>query len=182
MLKEGNYPIKYALMPIKEITETTYGPFGAENHYETIAYIVSKCFLTKEITYYSSDGKSSTEYEVVFPYQKNQGLYNTEFDFTRREHPDFSCNGNCLNSSHVTEIFENYNKAIEAAKMQNKSLFAHSFSTPPYSKEAYDKKSHEYLQKLEGYIEIQKKILESTNDLNIKKSSVLPKETDELEL
>ena len=50
-----NYPIKYALMPIVDQVGWYNGVYGLERNYDTVCYIVSKCYLVGEKIKYNKD-------------------------------------------------------------------------------------------------------------------------------
>ena len=60
-----SYPIKYGVLELKE---PSGWPMGSRE--ATRGYIVSKCYLVREITEYLEDGNFKRSYQVVFPYRK----------------------------------------------------------------------------------------------------------------
>ena len=62
---KNNYPIKYTIMPILECKNCQYDyDEQLKIEYQTICYIVSKCYLISEKIRYKENGLQSQEYEV----------------------------------------------------------------------------------------------------------------------
>ncbi len=59
-----SYPIKYGIL---KLTEPSGWPIGTQE--VTRGYIVSKCYLVREIKEYQEDGNMKKTYQVVFPYR-----------------------------------------------------------------------------------------------------------------
>ena len=111
-----SYPIKYAVMPIIEQVAWSHGLNELEREYDVVCYIVSKCYLWKDLTKYMENGKSIKEYEVVFPYQANGNGKLT------RTIPEFNLfSYACTNSNKTDGVFDRYEEALVHAteKMKN---------------------------------------------------------------
>ena len=105
-----NYPIKYALLELKE-------PGGWEQNYEDISlcYIVSICYVINQNIRYYADGTTILSYEVVFPYKDIHSFkYRNQFNETATK-PKFSSYNTCLNSNIVSTLFNTYEEASIAA-------------------------------------------------------------------
>lgn len=159
-----NYPIKYALMPIVEKTGYQAGVFGMEDTYDIVCYIVSKCYVLSDKVKYEKDGSKKEEYEVVFPYQRNNY---SEFKYTE---PSFNLlNNQCVNSNVVNKIFQTYEDALVNANEENDKLLSKSLSFIRYTEdinEVLQEKKKEFKEKLLKYKLLQKQILENTKKLD----------------
>ena len=100
-----NYPIKYALMPIDEQVGWNNGVYGLERNYDTVCYIVSKCYVISEKTKFEPNGDTSIEYQVVFPYEYR------EFNRWKKVLPSRSVHGIPLNSKTVHNLFDSFEEA-----------------------------------------------------------------------
>lgn len=158
-----NYPVKYAVMPIIEQVGWIHGLNELERNYDVVCYIVSKCYLLSDITKYKENGKKQKEYEVVFPYQKDQD-YNW-----KRVTPSFNVfNYSCTNSNLVEEVFDNYEGALEVATQKNKKLCDKTWTYLLYSEDLNNqisKKIEEFNDKLSMYKMLEQQILDNTSDL-----------------
>lgn len=111
------YPVKYAVMPIKEQTGWTAGLNELQGRYSIVANIVSKCYVISEKREYLSDGRVEIVYEVVFP-------YNIYYDNIKKEIPQYNCNYRCSNSVIVTHIFNDFEEALAVAEEKNMDILA----------------------------------------------------------
>lgn len=164
-----NYPIVYAVMPIKHQTKCIVGSN------DVTCYIVSKCHLIGKKTIYKADGKIKDEYEVVFPYQRNDNYW-------KYEEPSYNLmNGRCINSDSVDAVFDSYEKALEYRDRLNQELYEKTWSSLPISdnfKEVMDEKKKEFCNILNKYKSLKEQILKNTlelNDNNRKKLSFIIK-------
>lgn len=124
-----NYPVKYAAIPIIEQVGWSHGMNELERKYDVACYIVSKCYLINDITKYKENGKSEKEYEVVFPYQKEQYYH------WQRAEPSFNYNHACTNSNFVEKVFDNYEDALDFAIQKNKELCNKTWIYLPYTED-----------------------------------------------
>ncbi len=114
---ELNYPVKYALMPVRE-------QVGRE--YEIVMYIVSKCYLISEKKIYSGDGKCSCSYEVVFPIiiDDERNIFVSL--------PQYSDKEECVNSLIVDRLFDNFMEASKVASKKNQKILDSRLDDVPY--------------------------------------------------
>ena len=115
-----NYPVKYAIMPIVEITGwNTYREF--EKEYDIVANIVMKCYLINKTKTYFGDGTSETKYEVVFLYDRKNPDYLDQFETVI---PRYNLTSQkCTNSIFVNQIFDNFKEALTVAEIENEKVF-----------------------------------------------------------
>ena len=64
MNKELNYPVKYAVLELKEV-----GGYSQGWEDITKGFIASKCFVVESKVKYLSDGSSKVSHKVVFPHK-----------------------------------------------------------------------------------------------------------------
>ena len=113
-----NYPIKYAVLEIKE-----KGGWLVGYKEITQGFIVSKCYVVESKVTYKSDGSSIITHKVVFPYDdiqtfkysfQNGGTYLGEENTPRYD----ACN-NPYPVRVVDELFDTYYDAKVKAEVQN---------------------------------------------------------------
>lgn len=113
-----NYPIKYAVLELKE-------QGGWSTNYEdvTVGFIVSKCYVVEQNTRYLQNGTSKTSYKVVFPYKDfNNYKYRLlrGIDINEHEHvPEYNYYRECTNANTVSDVFDTYEEATEIANQEN---------------------------------------------------------------
>ena len=164
-MKEVNYPIVYAVLPMIEQVGWSDGLWEKEREYGPVAYIVSKCYLVGEKKDYKSDGSIELEYKVVCPYEFN--------DYTRKlepQIPEYNFISNyCTNCVKVDNIYDNIEDAIKDKDAKNEDLLANRFSYMSYKLlvEIYDaaKKAHE--EKISMYNKHESKIAKLTSNLKV---------------
>lgn len=134
MKKEINYPIKYAVLKLKE--KSGYG----YNSEETIfGYIVSKCYVIEKSIRYYPDGTNKLFYKVVFPFKdiseyKANLYYNYETqDIGNENIPIFDRYRNVCPIDIVSNIFDDYEDASEVSKEKNEELKSKLISEIPIS-------------------------------------------------
>lgn len=166
-----NYPIKYAAMPIIEQNGFSYGFNELERNCDVVCYIVSKCYLTKEITKYSESGRISKKYEVVFPYQESK------FNEYIRVIPEFNLiSGDCFNITTVDNIFDTYDEALNFVNKMNEQLCQNTWVLLPFTDDLFKKiedKKNVFNTRLTRYKNLERKILENTEDLSSDKTKLL---------
>ena len=121
MRNELEYPIKYAVLELKE-----QGGFLAGYEDITQGFIVSKCYVVgSEIKYYSN-GKYDITYKVVFPFKNissfklslNRG---TSYDCYETI-PLYDASGDPYPIDIVTSLFDNYEEAKEISLLKNEKM------------------------------------------------------------
>lgn len=110
--KENNFPIKYAVMPLYK--QDGWDAFGYST-YDLAYYLPMPCYLIKESKVYQADGSDKMEYEVVFFTEKD------EYHFLKNDQqiPEFNFNSQCTNSTIVKSIYEDYESAKAAVKLEH---------------------------------------------------------------
>ena len=82
-----------------------------DREYETVCYIVSKCYLVNKNEKYTSKGNVETCFSVVCPYKRDM------YDTWVRCVPTYNLlSGLCTNSFYVEEIFDTYEEAQQKKK------------------------------------------------------------------
>ena len=102
-MKKVKYPVKYALLPIKERRTNKDG----EEYFINICHIVSKVFVTKEFRVYLEDGNYDVNYSVCFPYEVNSDGIIEEMRI-----PSF--NSSDYNETIAFDLYDNYEEAQKA--------------------------------------------------------------------
>jgi hypothetical protein len=159
-----NYPVKYAIMPIYKQTDWIQGLNELERDFEVIGYIVSKCYVLSEKTKYLEDGSKVKEYEVVFPYQKNDYM-SDEF---KRVYPKYNINNQCYNSKIVSNLYDNYIDALSNSKTLNDKILANNLGKLYFNSD-YHKNSEkiqtDHKNLLKNLKILESKIEEETSDM-----------------
>ena len=147
-----NYPIKYAVLKVRE-------RLGWGGGYEQVVRgnVVSPCYLIEAKTTYRPDGERIVTYKVVFPYNDFQTykerLHRGELYLGKPIEPDYSVGGELLNGDIVQHVFDSYEEAEYLAKISNEELEAHlldeiSFLLPEW-KIKYENKRKDFFDQLE---------------------------------
>ena len=96
-----NYPIKYAVMPIKDKERR-------DSDWYDICYVIVKCYVIEERKHYKLDGTNYTNYFVVCPYHFDQ----TYFHWVKS--PPDSYYGEW-----VRHVYDTYEEALEEKEIKN---------------------------------------------------------------
>jgi len=153
-----NYPIRYALMPIIE-----RGGFVDDYRDITRAYIVSKCYIISETVRYLENGKRTTTFEVVFPYQ---------YPDLKHQVPKH-ISETCTNAILVNQVFDNFEDALVVADISNTKL-KYRNSHISGSKDWIEKVKEDQMKfdkDLEKYKKIEQMILELTDEMTVSSSN-----------
>ena len=175
---KNNYPIKYAVMPIKAHLGWRDDLNSLEENYGVI-YIASKCYVVGRQEEYSMYGDTLCQYNVVFPYEKDKRYGGF---LSRVEPRECLMNGRCNNSINVDKVFDDFDEAKVVASKKNKEILSKILSFIPFDTnfnqnsfivEGNHKELVNYYQKIESMIE------ENTSDLvvndKVKEQSVIIK-------
>ena len=173
---KNNYPIKYAVMPIKAHLGWCDDLNELEENYGVI-YIASKCYVVGREEKYTMYGDTLCQYNVVFPYEKDKRYGGF---LSRVEPKECLMNGRCNNSINVDKVFDSFEEAKEEASTKNKKILSKILSFIPLDdnfnkNSSLVKEKHEelvnYYQKIENMIE------ENSTDLvvndKVKEQSVI---------
>ena len=117
MNKEINYPIKYAVLELKERD-------GYLNEYDNITkgFIPSKCYVIESDTIYNPDGSNKKTHIVVFPFQDLKGFKISLGNIGKANIPNFEEYEVKCPINMVTELFDNYENAKIVAEQKNEEL------------------------------------------------------------
>ena len=119
MNKEINYPIKYAVLELKE-----RGGWSVGYKDITQGFIVSKCYVIESSIIYNADGSYKTIHRVVFPFSdiaafKDSLAYGKQY-IGKPEIPRYDACGNIYPIDIVTSLFDSYEQARVMATYKNK--------------------------------------------------------------
>lgn len=151
MSRKINYPVKYAVLELKENGGYVY-------NYSNIiqGYIVSKCYVIESKVTYNYDGEGVVSYEVIFPYEnitdfKRTLRYNNK-SIVKETMPRTSAVGNIWQTEIVTELFDTYEEAKEFANGKNeKHKLGIELGLYPYNK-IIELSNDDELKKYKEYI------------------------------
>ena len=121
MEKENKYPIKYAVLELKEKGGYLVG-------YKDIARgnIVSKCYVLESTIRYTSDGGSNLFHIVVFPFSNletfKRSLRNQSQYIGEKTIPRYDFDNDPYKATVVSELFDTYEEAKEKAQAQNEKM------------------------------------------------------------
>ena len=176
MNKEINYPIKYAVLELKEKGGYLYG-------YEDITqgFIVSKCYVIESSIIYNPDGSNIIIHKVVFPFKDIENfkisLRNGNQNIGNVETPQYDACGRIYPTNVVTDLFDSYELAKETAKEKNEEHRCNLISKVPVpisarlSNSNWQKQYEELKQKFDNGLEIcnlfEQLVLAATEDMNI---------------
>ena len=133
MTKEINYPIKYAVLELKE-----RGGWSAGYEDITQGFIVSKCYVVESNVVYHSDGTNTINHVVVFPFKdisafknsignvrQNIGVENIpHYDVCDRPYP----------VNIVSDLFDSYESAKALAAQKNEEYKKDMFLRVPIAR------------------------------------------------
>lgn len=176
MNKEINYPIKYAVLELKERGGYLVG-------YEDITqgFIVSKCYVIESNIVYNSDGSNKIIHKVVFPFDNIENfkisLRNGRQNIGNAQMPKYDACGKIYPINVVTDLFDSYDFAKVAAEEKNEEHRRNLLSKVPspisarFSKLNWKKHYENLRQEFEEELEIcnlfEQLVLQTTEDMNI---------------
>lgn len=169
---ENNFPIKYAILELKE-------EGGYLVNYKDIVrgYVVSKCYVVESSIKYRSNGDSQIFHKVIFPFKsletlklslRNKGEYIGE-----KVIPQYDFDYNPYPVDIVSDLFDTYEDAKVQAQSQNEKLKHQIVSKIPYSvsdskfKQALIDYEREFVEELSVCQLFEKLVLSNTEDMNI---------------
>lgn len=173
-MKENNFPIKYALQPIRDQLGWEKRSFGLEPEYEFIFYVISKCYLVGESIKYYGDGSKKQYYEVVYPYKDESiALLNKNVE---RNYPEFNYKNTCYNQDYTYKIYDSYHDALNDRIVTNKKQVAEYLATLQFNSNLYINEKEILNRIINNIDELEIFITENTEDLIIEsKEKVLKK-------
>ena len=163
---KNNYPIRYAIIPMKEQIGWSHGMHELERKFGTVYYIVSKCYLVGESKKYKIDGSVEERYQVVCPYkEENYNIWN-------KDEPSYNLiNGLCTNSIFTDTLFDTYDEARIVKDEKNRELLNNMFRYICFPIETYKKRrkeiEDEFNNKKVYYDELESEIEKRTKDLSV---------------
>lgn len=117
-----NYPIKYAVLEVKEKGRCLGGHKNI-----TQGFIVSKCYVVESKIKYGMSGNTRISHTVVFPFQDfscfKENLKRGTKYIGKHVIPKFNVDGNPLLSSVVDELFDTYEEASQLANQKNEKMY-----------------------------------------------------------
>lgn len=121
MFKEINYPIKYAVLELKE-----NGGWATGNKCITLGFIVSKCYVLKSKVVYHSNGTSTINHEVVFPFEDislfKSSLRSNQINIGTENIPNYDACDRPYPVNIVSAIFDAYEQAKAEANEKNDQM------------------------------------------------------------
>lgn len=167
MNKELNYPVKYAVLELKEV-----GGYSQGWEDITMGFIASKCFVVESKVKYLSDGSSIVSHKVVFPHKDYKTFkvslsVRNSIQVEDRITPQYNAISEPYPVNIVTDLFDTYEEAKEDAEAKNKELY-HSIIRHldvKYLVKNLDRINKEYVSEMELCNLFEKASLEETEDM-----------------
>ena len=167
MNKELNYPVKYAVLELKEV-----GGYSQGWEDITKGFIASKCFVVESKVKYLSDGSSKVSHKVVFPHKDYKTFKvslstRNSVQVEDRITPQYNAISELYPINIVTDLFDTYEEAKEDAEAKNKELY-HSIIRHldvKYLVKNLDRINKEYVSEMELCNLFEKASLEETEDM-----------------
>lgn len=139
-----NYPIKYAVLPIKE------KEYRDSDWYD-VCYVIVKCFVLEEKVEHHLDGTNRNKYFVVCPYQRGDSYY----DFKKSPPDDYY-------GEWVNKVFDTYEDALKEKEYKNEDV-------RPFilDKERRKKELELFRDRLELFKQFEKDVEAGTKELQV---------------
>lgn len=148
MNKEINYPIKYAVLELKERNS-----YLDEYDDITKGFIPSKCYVIESDIIYNPDGSNKMVHIVVFPFQDIKSFKISLGNLGKANIPNFEEYGTICPINMVTDLFDNYENAKIVTEQKNEELKYKLLSK--YTSSNLSKLSYEnYKHRIENGLEI----------------------------
>ena len=172
---DNNFPIKYAILELKE-------KGGYITNYKDIVrgYIVSKCWVVESSIKYFSDGSSKLFHKVIFPYKDldtlKTSLHNDDQYIGERVTIDYDFNYNPVPVDVVSELFDSYEDAKIIAEEKNQEMKNNIASkvyfsiSDPRFKQTLSAYEHEFAEQLAICYLFEKLSLLKTENMTITES------------
>lgn len=151
-MKECNYPVKYAVLPLYDVVGRD--GFGQRN-YDIVAYIVTKAYLLGETKIYRENGDVEYDYKVFFPYMSYLEIikdkrHDIDYNDIRKWN-----NNQYINS--VSNVYETYEEAKQEAEYLNEKGWVYCYTD------------------IEEYLNVESILLEHTENMKITKENTKKK-------
>lgn len=141
-MKANDYPVKYAILELKEPGGYLYG-------YEdlTRGFIAAKCWVISSKIIYRPNGESIIKHEVVFPYQDlayfKRSMAIGQGDIGQRTIVEYNACNEAYPVNFVANLYDTFAEAKVAAKAKNNQFCHGDFRMNPVSlTDRYNKKSY----------------------------------------
>ena len=105
-MEKLNYPMKYALLPVKSCRTNKIG----KDFFINECYIVSKVYVMEEHILFLEDGNYVSNYKVCFPYL----VYSDGIDLEKKTPKDYKKNNHEETVLFLYDSFEDANAAKES--------------------------------------------------------------------
>ncbi len=172
---DNNFPIKYAILELKE-------KGGYITNYKDIVrgYIVSKCWVVESSIKYFSDGSSKLFHKVIFPYKDldtlKTSLRNDDQYIGERVTINYDFNYNPYPVDVVSKLFDSYEDAKIIAEEKNQEMKnniaskVYSSISDPRFKQTLSTYEHEFEEQLDICYLFEKLSLLKTENMTITES------------
>lgn len=129
-MNELNYPIKYAVLEVKE-----RGGYAVNYEIVTLGFIVSKCYVIESSIRYLRSGKEEPYHKVVFPFKNitkfEEGLHSNQKYLGEANIPNDNFYNNASLFNIVDIVFEDYDDAKKFSEEKNEFVrIRHEFQRP----------------------------------------------------
>ena len=175
-MRKLDYPIKYAVLEVKENGEFI-------DSYDTLVkgYIVSKCYVLRSTLDYLDNGNITIKHDVVFPYKDiTYFKYSSPYGgLGYRNIPLYDLSGEPYPVNTVYDLFDSYEEAKELANLKNKELLDKILSLDGLTDEAIELIGEDYSKNLEECNEFESAILKETEDMELNSLVVNDREDKE---
>ena len=164
MSNELNYPIKYAVLEVKE-----NGEYVTSSDNLVKGYIVSKCYVVKSILDYLPNGNMTIKHQVVFPYKdityfKENKCYNK---LGYRNYPLYDVCGDPYPVNTVEFLYDTYDEAKLEADLKDTERLNKMLSLEGLSDKAIEIIQDNYELDKEECAEFEQAIFNETEDMEI---------------
>lgn len=189
MEKQLNYPIKYAVLELKEKGGYLVGYKDITN-----GFIASKCYVVGTNIKYYSEGFSKITHRVVFPYDNlaifKASLHKGKTNIGEENFPHYDASNNPNPVWIVEQLFDTYEEAKSAAEEKNEEYKENLIMEVPMQrdtqlregitsvsnwKKQYEVLTREFEKKLEICNLFEEEMLSLTQDMEVS----ISKETEE---
>ena len=170
MIKERKYPIKYAVLELKE-----RGGWSCNYAYITQGFIVSKCYVVESNIVYHSDGSNSITHKVVFPFEdiscfKNSLRYGRS-NIGDKQVPSYDACDRPYPINIVDELFDSYEESKKVAEDKNEeyrcNLVMEVSVLQPDWKEQFEELKKDFDKRLDVCYLFEELVSKKTTDMEI---------------
>lgn len=173
MSEEINYPIKYAVLELKE-----RGGWAVNYENITQGFIVSKCYVIESNLEYHSNGSNKITHKVVFPFEDISclriSLLHGQQNIGKENIPNYDARNKPYPIRIVSELFEFFEAAKTVAEEKNaelnQKLILQVSMTNTNWKKQYATLNQEFNRKLELCYLFEQLVLKATENMKISES------------